>query len=382
MKPLHCFGYTRARICKYCNGAKHIEVQVDGRNDKTDYKFTRYSRSKEAAHQTKSVQTLVAEKVFVLGKFGLRSSDYAESHGGMTNTRAVNVKCYRRWLFKGADKHLVYNEINTLRIFFHPNICRVIRTNIPTDPGLALPEHPYIMTEYAEFGTLSDFLADRFVDKSSNKLIDRKMSDWQLLLRMLVQLVNTLQYLHETHYLMHNDVHAGNVLVVKDNFRCEADEQPILIKLSDFTNARSSEMGPPILKPIATHRALEIWQNQPYDVSADVFSCGQTIAQVLLVKNKTFLANYAADDVAVVIGDAICNNIMPPISKEKSSIGIELGDIVRECWKDCETRLSLEELAGILQDLERRYFPQAEGAHLANEVTDNEASDLSDALVS
>lgn len=354
---------------------------MDGRHDRTDNKYSHFSRSGEATHQTKCVQTLVGEKVFVLGKFGLRSTDYAESHGGVTNTRAVNVKCFRRWLIKSADKQLIYNEINTLRIFFHPNISRVIRTNIPTD-ALSMPDYPFIMTEYAEFGTLSDFLVDRFVDKVNQRSIERTMADWQLLLRMLVQLVGTLKYLEETHHMMHNDLHCGNILVVKDNFRCELDEQtsPVLIKLSDFTNARSSEKEVAALKPIPTHRALEIWRSEPSDVSADVFSFGQTVAQVLLVKPKSFLANYPFDDVAVAIGDAIANNVMPPIGKVKSAIGIELADLVRACWVESEERPIWEELEEVLQAMESRYFPHAEGAHLAAEVvTDTEgASDESD----
>jgi hypothetical protein len=377
-KPLTCFGYTRARICKYCSGMKYMEVQVDGRPEKTDYKYSHYSRSGEAIHQTKSVQALVSDKVFTLGKFGLRSSDFAESHGGITNTRAVSVKCFRRWLTRGGDRQLIYNEINNLRIFFHPNISRVIRTNIPTD-GLTMPDYPFIMTELATYGTLSDFLVERFVDKVNNRSIERTMADWQLLLRMLVQLVGTLKYLEETHHMMQNDIHCGNVLVVKDSLRFEEDEVPVLIKLSDFTNARSSDKELAVLKPIPTHRATEIWHNEPSDVSADVFSFGQTVAQVLLVKHKNFISNYAVDDVAVAIGDAIANNVMPPIGKEKSAIGIELADIVRACWQGPEERPIWEELEETLHGMESRYFPQAAGAHLAAEVTDTEVgSDESD----
>lgn len=377
-KPLACFGYNRARICKYCCGQKYMEVQVDGRTDKPDYKYSHYSRSKEAAHQTKSVQALVNDKVFTLGKFGLQSSDFAESHGGVTNTRAVNVKCFRRWLSRGSEKQLIYNEINNLRIFFHPNICRVIRTNIPTD-GLTMPEFPFIMTEHAAFGTLSDFLQDRFVDRVNNRTMDRTMGDWQLLLRMLVQLVGTLKYLEETHHMMHNDLHCGNILVVKDCLRFDEDEAPVLIKLSDFTNTRSSDKELAQLKPIPTHRALEIWRHEESDVAADVFSFGQTVAQILLVKPKSFLANYAVEDVGVAIGDAIANKVLPPIGKEKSAIGIELADIVRACWGQPEERPIWEELEETLQGMESRYFPHASGAHLAAEVTDTEgASDESD----
>lgn len=359
-KPLPCYGYTKARVCKYCCGVRNIEVQVDSRNDNKETVYSHYSRKKETKHQVMSVQALVNEKVFVLGKFGLRGSDFAESHGGVTNTRAVNVKCYRRWLVKGSEKELIFNEINTLRIFFHPNISRVIRTNIPTD-GLIMPEFPYIMTEYAEFGTLSDFLVDRYVEKTSNRSKDRTVLDWQLLLRMLVQLVGTLKYLHEVHHMMHNDLHCGNILVVRDTLRNEQDETNVMIKLSDFTNSRSSEKEISCLKPIATHRAFEIWRDQPYDVSADMFSVGQTIAQVLLIKPKSFLANYPVDDVAVVVGDAISNNVMPPIAKEKSAIGIELADIVRACWLEFLERPTLEELEAQLTNIETRYFPTASG---------------------
>jgi len=367
-KPLPCYGYTKARVCKYCCGVKNIEVQVDSRNDHRESVYSHYSRSKEAKQQQLSVQSLVNDKVFVLGKFGLRSSDFAESHGGITNTRAVNVKCFRRWLVKGSEKELIFNEINTLRIFFHNNISRVIRTNIPTD-GLIMPEYPYIMTEYAEFGTLGDFLVARYVEESSHRSKDRTMQDWQLLLRMLVQLVGTLKYLHEVHHLMHNDVHCGNILVMRDALRNEADESSsALIKLSDFTNSRSSDKAIGLLKPIPTHRAFEIWREQPYDVTADMFSVGQTIAQVLLIKPKSFLSHYSTDEVGVVIGDAISNNVLPPISKEKSAIGIELADIVRECWLEYSQRPTLVDLEAQLVSMENRYFHSSSGKQQASDA--------------
>ena len=366
-KPLPCYGYTKARVCKYCCGIKNIEIQVDSRNDNRETEYSHYSRTKEAKHQKHSVQALVNDKVFVLGKFGLRGSDFAESHGGITNTRAVNVKCFRRWLVKSSEKELIFNEINTLRIFFHPNISRVIRTNIPTD-GLVMPEFPYIMTEYAEFGTLSDFLVDRYVEKSTNRSKSRTLADWQVLLRMLVQLVGTLKYLHDVHHLMHNDLHSGNILVVRDSLRNENDEPNMLIKLSDFTNTRSSEKQISNLKPIPTHRAFEIWRDQPYDVTADMFSLGQTIAQILLIKPKSFLANYTTDDVGVVIGDAISNNVLPPIAKEKSAIGIELADIVRACWLEYSERPTLDDLAASLTNIEVRYLPTASGKQQEGEA--------------
>lgn len=369
-KPLPCYGYTKARVCKYCCGARYMEVQVDGRSENKEGPHAHFSRSKEAQHQTKCVHTLVNEKVFVLGKFGLRNSDYAESHGGITNTRAVNVKCFRKWLMRSAEKELIFNEINTLRIFFHPNISRVIRTNIPTD-GVTMPDFPYIMTEYAEFGTLGDFLVSRYVDGSSNRTKDRTMADWQLLLRMLIQVVGTMKYLQDVHRLMHNDVHCGNILVVRDNLRSEPDEPVVLIKLGDFTNTRSSEKQISSLKPVPTHRALEIWREQPFEVSADVFSFAQTMAQVLLIKPKSFMANYPVDDVAVVIGDAISNNVMPPIGKEKSAIGIELSDIIRECWTEAPARPSLEDLEAKLGSMELRYFPAAAGKQQETEYAED-----------
>ena len=398
-KPLSCFGYTRARICKYCCGVKYIEVQVDNRDEKPEYIYSHLSRSKEQTHQNKCVQSLVNDKVFTLGKFGIRTSDYSESHGGITNnTRAVNIKCFRLWLIKSTEKQLIYNEINTLRIFFHPNISRVIRTNIPAN-GIALPDYPYIMTEYAPYGTLLDFLMERYVNKSTNKTIQRSMSDWQLLVYILIQLVNTLKYIHDTHHMMHNDIHCGNILVMKDNLRQDIDDQmsynistytnttpttttntlttkttPILIKLSDFTNARTSDMEQPRLKPIPTHRAPEIWRSEAYNIQSDIFSCGQTIAQIILIKNKTFLGNYNNTDVAISIGDSIINKILPPITKEKSSIGIELSDIVRQCWLDCEERPTLEELENMLITLQVRYFPIATGVHLAGETSSDMTS--------
>jgi hypothetical protein len=277
----------------------------------------------------------------------------------------------------GDENSPILNEIQSLRIFFHPNISRIIRTNIVADKNM--PQFPYIMTEYAQFGTLSDFCNDRFVDKQNNKTLERSMSDWHLLLRMLIQLIGTLQYLHDTHHMMHNDIHAGTVLVVSDmvvdsnnnNYNSsnnnnntntgnssECAESNVLIKLADFTNCRTSDLDSSNLKPIPTHRAQEIWLNKEWDYKADVFSFAQTVAQVLLVKQKSFLVNYSVPDVGSVVFNAMLNGIWPPIAKEKSAIGIELADLVRDCWNaDVDHRPTFEGIQTKLTNLETRYFP-------------------------
>jgi len=74
----------------------------------------------------------------------------------------------------------------------------------------------------------------------------------------------------------------------------------------------------------------------------------------------------------VVIGDAISNNILPPIGKEKSAIGIELADIVRACWLEYSERPTLMALEQQLINIESRYFPASSGKQQAGEVLASE----------
>mmetsp|Transcript_31629 Transcript_31629/g.52841 ORF Transcript_31629/g.52841 Transcript_31629/m.52841 type:complete len:776 (+) Transcript_31629:80-2407(+) len=374
-KPLPCFGYTKARVCKYCCGVRNIEVQVDTRMDgpvistagtstksSTSPNFAYFSKSKEHRHQLRSVKNLVKEGIFGLIKFELRSDEFAVSHQGVTNTRAVDVKCFRRWLCHSKDhQELVLKEIHTLRILHHPNIARIIRTNIQSAQNAKLPEFPFIMTEHARFGTLDQFLMDKFVDGSTEKIVQRTMDDWHLIIRILVQLVGILKHLDQVHQIMHNDVHCGKILIFEDKILDDIGEPATLLKLCDFSNSRPSDRHTSPLKPIPTHRAPEIWQNTSFDVSSDVFSLGQTIAQILLVKTSNFMYNYFSDGVAVVLGISICNGVLPPIGREKSAVGLELADIVRDCWQEQFDRPSFDALENQLINLETRYFPGSIG---------------------
>ncbi|KAJ1422467.1 kinase-like domain-containing protein [Ochromonadaceae sp. CCMP2298] len=355
-KQLPCFGYSSTRVCKYCCGERSIEVQVDARvrvsDEHAQTGFARYSPSKEARHQTRSVRALVAEGIFAPRQLDTRASDYSVSHAGVTHTRPVEVKCFRRWV---STPELVVKELDTLRILHHPNISRVIRTNIHSG---GCPPFPYIMFECPRWGALSDFLT-RNVGDGKDKRKARTMQDWHLLLRMLTQLAAVLRHLHQVHQIMHNDLHAGTVLVCSDRL----EGAPPLIKLNDFVNSRPSDMQTSQFKPLPTHRAAEVWSNGAFDVCADVFSFGQTVAQVLLPKRATFMHNYGdvggVGAVGVVLGNAIVSGVMPPIGREKSAVGLELADVVRDCWQESPDRPSFETLEARLTHMEVRYFPCA-----------------------
>jgi len=325
------------------------------------------SSKSELKYQRKLVDRLVSSGDFSLSCFNIHQGDYHMIHIGIYKSRTVMVKCYSKWFVRGAYQQFIIDEVNSLRIIHHPNISRIIKTNILTD-GTVVDAFPFMVTEYSDFGTLADFCIDRYFDRKKNGVMQRSMNDWKLLVVMMIQIVRTMRYLDGSHHLMHNNIHADNIIVVRDSMEHSIDlvddsrsslaaNPSVLIKLVNFTNTRTSEYSFSPLLPSLTHRAPEIWRNEKFNFLADVFSFGQVLAQVLLVSNSLFLQNYPTlSSPTVLLNNAICSGIRPPVEMESSPIGTDIAKIIDECWKDVDWRPSFQEIEHELIAIERKYL--------------------------
>lgn len=380
-KPLPCFGYKMTRVCKYCCGLRQYELYVDMRSLNTAGELdtniskdkgvplvmTYVSSKSDLKHQRQLVDKLVSSGDFSLDRFNIHQGDYHMLHVGTYKSRKVMIKCYLKWFVCESYQQFIIDEINSLRIIHHPNISRIIKTNILTD-GSVMDNFPYMVTEYSDFGTLADFCVDRYFDRNKNHVKQRSMNDWKLLVVMMIQIVQTMRYLDDSHHLMHNNIHTDNIIVVRNSMDNSIDlvadsrtslvsNPSVLIKIVNFTNIRTSEYSFSPLLPSLTHRAPEIWRNEKFNLLADVFSFGQLLAQVLLVTDSLFLQNYPIlTNPTVLLSNAICGGTRPPVEMENSPIGIDVAKIIDECWKDVDWRPSFQEIEHELIAIERKHF--------------------------
>lgn len=331
-KPLLDFGYTQARVCKYCVGDVEVQLMVDRRRvaaasaTKWIPPTACFSDAEENAHQIAALEFLKTKK-FELTMFNASAGCFAGVHFGKFAGAAVAVKCYRRWLSTTAEWDIIHNEVRVLRSIEHSNVVAVLGGNIPTDASAGMPFYPYLMLPRAKFGTLDQFCKERF-----NKDDKRCDFEWLLIIRMLIQVVQTLEFLRAKHRLMHNDVKCANILVICDDLVGTLDEGPPLIHLCDFAKCRPSAQQLSHLKATPTHRAPEVWQNEPFGCAADVFSFGMCIAEAILVLAEKIELNYPDGEMVSLLGAAICNGMRPPVHLEKSKIGSALAAIASTCW--------------------------------------------------
>lgn len=122
----------------------------------------------------------------------------------LQNGRSVAIKQFRLHDIDKAELQGIESEINLLRKLNHENIVKYY-TTIRSD------DHLYIVLEYMENGSLSQFL------KKFGALSETLVAVY------ISQVLRGLAYLHEQGVL-HRDIKGANILTTKDG----------LVKLADF----------------------------------------------------------------------------------------------------------------------------------------------------
>ncbi|KAL6074281.1 putative serine/threonine-protein kinase PBL7 [Balamuthia mandrillaris] len=151
----------------------------------------------------------------------------------------------------------IAREMATLTGLFHPHIVQLM--------GLCVnSQDVYIVTEFINGGDLRGLLKDRSQPLS-----------WGQRLGFARDIALALNYLHHKN-VMHRDIKSKNLLI-GDNYK---------VKVCDFGLARTgpnSEEERRYVTTVGTHEwmAPEVAMQQPYDKSADVFSYGMVLWELI-----------------------------------------------------------------------------------------------------
>jgi len=151
----------------------------------------------------------------------------------------------------------IEREMDTLRGLNHPNIVQLM--GLCTETG-----DIYIVTEFVGGGNLRQIL------KSKQELT------WERRLGFALDIALAMTYLHHKD-IMHRDLKSANLLVSTD----------WKLKVCDFGLARNSPSeGEKFITTVGTNEwmAPEVALQDPYDKSADVFSYGMVLYEILTRK--------------------------------------------------------------------------------------------------
>jgi len=152
----------------------------------------------------------------------------------------------------------IEREMDTLTGLSHPNIVQLMGLCIETDDM-------YIITEFITGGDLRSKLKDKSFEM-----------DWKLRIEILRDIALAMNYLHSKS-IMHRDLKSHNLLV-GENWK---------VKVCDFGLARSApsegEETNNLMTIVGTNEwmAPEVAMGESYDKSADVFSFGMVIYELI-----------------------------------------------------------------------------------------------------
>lgn len=154
-----------------------------------------------------------------------------------------------------AEVAQLFEEARTISRFQHPNIVSLYEADIED-------QTPYLVLEYIEGETLADLI------KKQGKLSPESA------MTIAMQILQGLDYAHQQD-IIHSDLKPGNVLLTRDN---EA-------KVVDFGIARHVHaQGDDGLSGTPQYMAPELLENRPLSQSADIFSMGLLLHEMLTGK--------------------------------------------------------------------------------------------------
>ncbi|KAF0437019.1 calmodulin-dependent protein kinase [Gigaspora margarita] len=154
-----------------------------------EYKYDEFKKSKEIGHGTYSTV--------------YRAIISTENQEKMYALKFIKNNAY-------VDK-IIENELENMLLEEHPNIIKFYGiTKVIDHMDENKIKYAFVL-EYADSGTLSDYL-----QKNATKI------EWELKIQFAIQLVNAVKWLH-SHKIVHGDLHSNNVLIHQES-----------LKLADF----------------------------------------------------------------------------------------------------------------------------------------------------
>ncbi|KAJ6220097.1 hypothetical protein RDWZM_005909 [Blomia tropicalis] len=161
------------------------------------------------------------------------------------------------------DIEQAINEIKILSILSHENIIKYYGSFI-------CDNRFYIETEYADAGTLSDFLAS----------LSETLEELEIL-ALFVQIVSAVLYLHQRN-IIHRDIKTTNIFLTKEGF----------IKIGDFGISKilNSKLDARSFVGTPFYICPEIFEGKAYNKPCDIWAMGCVLYEMASL-HRTFDAN-------------------------------------------------------------------------------------------
>ncbi|BFU24164.1 protein kinase, putative [Entamoeba histolytica HM-1:IMSS-B] len=202
--------------------------------------------------------------------------------------------------------------------------------------AVMIPNKLCFVTEFAEYGSLSDLIEKRM----KNNPLDEKLK-----IKFCLDAAKGIEYLH-SNGILHRDIKPDNILAISLEKNVEING-----KLTDFGSSRNINMlmtNMTFTKGIGTpvYMAPEILKKDKYKMPADVYSFAVTMLHILmwnapyqgsLFKYPWSIANFVADG----------NRLDCP-----ENVSPECFELIEQSWvQNPKERLSINEIVIKLQQL-------------------------------
>ncbi|KAF8382531.1 pak-2 [Pristionchus pacificus] len=180
------------------------------------------------------------------GSTGVVVSAYQISARRRVAVKKMNMKKQQR-------RELMFNEVSIMRDFSHPNIVRLFSAHLISD-------ELWLVMEFMEGGSLTDVVTHA------------RMTEPQMA-TVCVQVLSALAFLH-AHGVIHRDLKSDSILLNKDG-TCKVSDLGFCGQLSKEVPKRRSLVGTPYWT------AIEVISRLPYDTSADMWSFGIMLIEMV-----------------------------------------------------------------------------------------------------
>lgn len=219
----------------------------------------------------------------------------------LDTTRAVKIIPQE----KLVNPNNFFYEAQILKSVEHANIVKVEEAGILSDGRV------YVAMEYLPKGSLEDETRGAYVDLTRAK-------------RIMIDVLRGLEHAHEKG-ILHRDIKPGNILIG------EIGEG----KLSDFGLAMPVDINPKTLGireyNYLLHKAPELFANNPYTFSSDIYACGVTMYR--LVNGDSYLQ----PDPIITIVNRIKDENFPDRSRYREFIPRSLKLIINKAMRPSPT---------------------------------------------
>eukprot|EP01114_Cavostelium_apophysatum_P014364 TRINITY_DN3705_c0_g1_i1.p1 TRINITY_DN3705_c0_g1~~TRINITY_DN3705_c0_g1_i1.p1 ORF type:complete len:636 (+),score=121.08 TRINITY_DN3705_c0_g1_i1:92-1999(+) len=213
-------------------------------------------------------------------------------------------------------------EAAIMRSIRHPNVLQFL--------GIcSVKSEICIITEFMPKGSLHRILHD-----------PHAVLDWEIKLKVSIDVCRGMNYLHKCEpIIIHRDLKSHNLLV-DENFKVKVSDFGLATLVTTQSSGSMTACGTP------AYTAPEVLRNERYDTSADVFSFGVVLWE--LVTRKEPHKGIPPFQVVYLVGTQGKRLTIP------STCPPSITQIIQECWRDEPSeRPTFEELTAALEDLLR-----------------------------